>query len=250
LTGRAYIHGMSLHRIVPVIRRFALNVRWALIALAVALALALAVRWANAAPPAPAGPTVPTLPAVNLTVEVRVIDEAQAAGRASVTLSTRPLAADAPEILQLQLSNGQPGALRLGRRLPVQWVQAAARGAEPAASGAAGGAVVQALTWVPSGHGLWVLPRWPGGDQPVELDLRFDSLTISPTLPAATSPSGTPLPTQRSREVGALLSVPLGVWTTFAATGTPASAGGGYTVSTQALSDRGRQLMQVRVSTP
>jgi hypothetical protein len=246
LTGRAYIHGMSLHRIVPVIRRFALNVRWALIALAVALALALAVRWANAAPPAPAGPTVPTLPAVNLTVEVRVIDEAQAAGRASVTLSTRPLAADAPEILQLQLSNGQPGALRLGRRLPVQWVQAAARGAEPAASGAAGGAVVQALTWVPSGHGLWVLPRWPGGDQPVELDLRFDSLSNSP-IP---STSGTPLPAQRAREVATRVSVPLGVWTTFAATGTPASAGGGYTVSTQALSDRGRQLMQVRVSAP
>ena len=187
---------------------------------------------------------------MNLTVDVRVIDEAQAAGTSAVTLSTRPLAPDALEALQLQLLNGQPGALRLGRRLPVQWVQAAARGAASGAaagaSGAAGGAVVQAVTWVPSGHGLWVLPRWPGGDQPVQLDLRFDSLSNSPILP----PSGAPLPTQRSREVGARLSVPLGVWTTFAATGTPASASGGYTVSTQALSDSGRQLMQVRVSAP
>ena len=217
-------------------------VRMRVLALAPA-ALAFRVPGARAAKPSPA---VPSMPAVNLTVEVRVIDEAQAAGRGSVTLSTRPLAAEALEALQLQLLNGQPGALRLGRRLPVQWVQAAARGAASGASGAAAGAVVQAVTWVPSGHGLWVLPRWPGGDQPVQLDLRFDSLTNTP-MPG---PSGAPLPTQRSREVGSRLSVPLGIWTTFAATGTPTSAGGGYTVSTQALSDSGRQLMQLRVSVP
>jgi hypothetical protein len=185
---------------------------------------------------------------VNLLVEVRILDEAQASGHGSYTVSTQSLAAEAPQTLQLQVLNGQAAALRIGRRMPVQWVQAAARGATPSSGSAAdsAAAVVQAVTWVKAGQGLWVQPQWPGGEQPVHLSLRVDSSTTGPP-PGG---SNTVLPVERSGQVGTRLDVPLGAWTTFAATGPAAAEGPGYTVSTLALSDRGRQLMQVRVSLP
>ena len=40
------------------------------------------------------------------------------------------------------------------------------------------------------------------------------------------------------------------MWTTFAATGVPQAAGEPGRVSTWSLAERGRQLMQVRVSLP
>jgi hypothetical protein len=217
---------------------------------------ALILAWACGASPAAsaaakgreaAAPARVSGPAVNLVVEVRVIDEAQAGGHRSYTVSTRALAEEAPQPLQLQVLNGQAGVIRLGRRLPVQWVQAAARGAAASAASAGGaGAVVQAVTWVDSGQGLWVQPQWPGGEQPVDVALHVDVTQLSPAPPS----SNTPLPVQHARQVGTRLDVPLDVWTTFAATGTPTNAGSGFTASTVSLSERGRQLMQVRVSRP
>jgi hypothetical protein len=187
-------------------------------------------------------------PAVNLLVEIRMLDEAQAGGHGSYTVSTQSLAAEAPLALQLQVLNGQAAALRIGQRMPVQWVQAAARGAGLASGSAtdSAAAVVQAVTWVNAGQGLWVQPQWPGGEQPVHLALRVDSSTTGPPPAGST----TALPVERSGQVGTRLDVKLGAWTTFAATGPVAAAGPAYTVSTLALSDRGRQLMQVRVSLP
>jgi hypothetical protein len=202
----------------------------------------------------------PALPAVNLVVEVRVVDAAQASGRGDYTVSTRTLAQRPAEALQLQLLNGQTGAVRLGRALPVQWLQAVARGALSGASGASvssgssaaadrSGALAYAVTWVASGQSLTVRPQWPGGASPVTLDLQFSSITLRP-MPGST---GTALPATRTQEAGTTLQLPLGVWTSFAATGAvqdAAEPGSGSSLSTLTLAERGQQRMQVRVTLP
>ena len=55
------------------------------------------------------------------------------------------------------------------------------------------------------------------------------------------------------RQAATVLDLPLDTWTTVALTGSPVDAGGpggDFTVSTVALSERGRQRLQVRVSRP
>ncbi len=197
------------------------------------------------------------LPAVNLVVEVRVVDAAAAGGHGDYTVSTRQTATPQPEALQLLLQDGQTGAVRLGRALPVQWLQGAARGAAapssasttapgpPGATAGAGraGAVAHALTWVPAGQSLTVRPQWPGGDSPVTLELRFTSTTWQ-------AAPDTALPATRTQQAASTLRVPLGVWTAFAATGVAQEAVEPGRVSTLSLTERGRQLMQVRVSLP
>ncbi len=205
-----------------------------LILIALGLAPASAVLGAAAAP---------ALPAVNLVLEVRVVDEAVANGHGSYTVSTRRLAQPPVEALQLLVQNGQTGALRLGRALPVLWQQGAARGAGSGAPADRAGAVAQAVTWVPSGQSLTVRPQWAGGDSPVSLELQFSSTTLQPA-------PGTPLPATRTQQAGSTLRLPLGVWMAFAATGTPQQASEPGTVSTLTLAEHGRQLMQVRVTLP
>jgi hypothetical protein len=197
-------------------------------------------------------------PTVNLQVEVRLVDEALLeseapnADRPSYTVGTRPSNPSQGDVLSLQVANGASGALSLGRRIPVQWMVAASRGAganSAAASGAArgdAGGLVQSLTWVDSGEALWVLPHWPGGVQPVQLELHVERTSLRPEA----MPSGPAMPAQVSHRVSSRLAVPLGVWSTFAATGTPVPSSDVRTLSTMALAERGRQLMQIRVSKP
>ncbi len=197
---------------------------------------------AAAPPPRPAA-----WPDVNLLIDVRVVDEAVASGHGDYTVSTRAPSRPPVEALQLQVQNGHSGAVQLGRALPVQWLQDAARGAGLSASAAApvdrAGAVSYAVTWVQAGQSLSVRPNWAGGDSPVTLELQFTRSTLQAT-------AGTPLPTTRSQQVGSTLRVPLGVWTAFAATGVPQAAAEPGNWSTLALAERGRQLMQIRVSLP
>jgi hypothetical protein len=185
----------------------------------------------------------PALPAVNLLVDVRVVDEAQASGHGDYTVSTRALAPPPVETLQLQVMNGQTGALRLGRALPVQWLQAAARGAAASAPADRAGAVAYAVTWVPSGHSLTVRPQWAGGSSAVTLDLQFTSTTLQPKVGAA-------LPATRTQQAGTTLRLPLNAWVSFAATGAPHEAAEPGAISTLSLAERGRQWLQVRVTLP
>ena len=212
-----------------------------------ALAVVICGSAMAAAAAAAAAPRPAAWPDVNLQVDLRVIDEAVANGHGDYTVSTRGTAQPAAPALQLQVQNGHSGSLQLGRALPVQWLQGAARGAA-APSSAAGpadraGAVDYAVTWVQAGQSLTLRPNWPGGDSPVTLELQFSRSTVQ-TAPAAA------LPTTRSLQAGSTLRLPLGAWTTFAATGVPQAAGEPGRVSTWSLAERGRQLMQVRVSLP
>jgi hypothetical protein len=178
------------------------------------------------------------LPAVNLTVELRIVDEAASTGHGGYTVSTlRPAEVPAPPLL-LKVLNGQSAVLRLDRAQPVQWVQATA-----GAASAPAGAVVNALQWMPAGQALAVQPSWPGGSQPVVLVVRATEATLHSAPDAA-------LPATQRRDAGTTFSLPLGAWATFAATGTPTQQGQPGELSTLSLAVRGRQLMQVRVSLP
>ena len=223
--------------------------------------LALVAGAAQAAPPA-------ALPQRNLQVELRGVsaavataasgddddDEAAAPPNAGYTVSTRP-AQPAPAQPVLLVLNGHWGALRLGQSLPVQWLQAgSASTSTAAASGAAsgaqrsGGSFVQGLVWIEAGQGLAVRPRWPGGNEPVTLELRYDA--------AAVEPGAAALPATRHLQAGTTLRLPLGRWTTVArvaaaAPATPAAQPrGSVTWSTQPADAAVPQALQVRVTVP
>jgi hypothetical protein len=183
------------------------------------------------------------MPAVELRVDVRVIDEAKAAGHGDYTVNTRGAAVPPTEALQLQVHNGQRGTVQLGRALPVQWLQGAARGAAASAPAERAGAVAYAVTWVSAGQSLSVRPQWAGGDSPVRVELQFTLSTLQPA-PAA------PLPGTGTLQAASTLRVPLGVWTSFAATGSPQAEAQPGRASTLSLADSGRQLLQVRVTLP
>ncbi len=197
--------------------------------------MALALVWALAAPVRAAQPaaSVSSPPAVNLLVEWRSVEAAPAGGGYSV--STRSLAAETPQAVQLLVRNGQPAVWRLNQSLPVQWTQGAARGAGGA------GAVAQGLFWLQAGQALWVRPLWPGAEAPVQVDIRVEQQR------AAAQATG-PLPAQHSQQASSSLLLPLGVWTTFASSGATPSGGGGYSVSTQALGEGAQRSLQLRVS--
>jgi hypothetical protein len=208
-----------------------------------------------AAPPA-------ALPQRNLQVELRSVsaamaaagdeDDAAAPPNAGYTVSTRPSQPAPPQPVLLVL-NGHWGALRFGQSLPVQWLQAgSASTSTAAASGAAsgaqrsGGSFVQGLVWIEAGQGLAVRPRWPGGDQPVTLELRYDAAAVEPGAGAA-------VPATRHLQAGTTLRLPLGRWTTVARVAAAAPAAqprGSVTWSTQPADATVPQALQVRVTVP
>ncbi len=213
------------------------SVRW----LGVWCALAIPTAAAVAAPPA--------LPAINLVVQIRIVSESGIAPDDQATISTlgapgrgqsigtSAVGSRADESQDLRVLNGESASFRWSQSVPFQWMQAAATGSN-AASGARAG-VVNAVTWLQAGQALWVQPRWPGGNQPVRLEVRLESDRIGER-------SGD-LPATSSHQSGTTLSVPLGRWTTLATTGpaqTAPSPGAWSTQSSQALD---RQWIQVRV---
>lgn len=173
------------------------------------------------------GPAWAELPRRDLVVELRQIEE----GGAGYGVGTQPQAALlAPQ--QVQVRNGAKATLRLGQALPVQWVQAASR--------RGGGEVKQALTWFEAGQSLSVQPRWPGGKQPVTLELEVQSASVQEQA------GGAALPVQARSQVVTTVSAPLGQWVTVASTGAgpqPGVYGSEAAVQT-------RRLLQLRVLAP
>jgi hypothetical protein len=226
------------------------------VALALLTLQTLQTLLAAAAGTAAAAPAL-NLPQRNLKVELRFVtagqadagdDEAAAAApHADFTVGTQM--APAPPRPVLTVLNGAWGAIRLGQTLPVQWLQAAAAPSGPGAASAAqrGGSVVQGLFWVEAGQALAVRPQWPGGAQPVTLQIRYDAA-------AGVERSGAALPATSHQQAGTTLRLPLGRWTTFAridAAAAAAPAHGARTWSTRpAAADPAGQALQVRVTAP
>jgi hypothetical protein len=207
----------------------------------VALALLGAVA-AQAAPP---------LPQRNLSVEMRVSDDSadsrrDAAAGATVTIgsSGRVDAAGAASVRsgsqrqglgsvqRVLVLNGGRASLRLAQGLTVDDTEVFWTPWGP-------GAAVRSQ-WIELVNGMEVLPRWPGGEAPVTLEIAAQSAG------RATQNSGQALPPQLSTFT--TVQVPLGEWVEVAQVQSRQSSvsRSGFSAATSAR----QRSLQVRVSLP
>jgi hypothetical protein len=179
------------------------------------------------------------LPQRDLTVELRQIEE----GSAGYAAGTQPTAALlVPQ--QVQVRNGSKATFSLGQAIPLQWVQSVSTqnsslSVPGAQATSRGGGVRQALTWMEAGQRISVLPRWPGGQQVVAVEVEVQSAAVQ-------ARTGSELPAQSRAQLATTVSAPLGQWVTLAITGNSPQRGVyGSEAGTQA-----RRLLQLRVSVP
>jgi hypothetical protein len=179
----------------------------------------------------------------------------------------------------LQVLNGQQARLFTGRQVARQtwqlvWAPGGNAGGgtssgNSGATGSSGGNTatgtgstnattgnygIQSQTaWVDLGEGLVVRPRWPGGHQPVLLDIEArSSRALAPGRAGALGSSGFDPDGQVGRtELSTTLRIPLGQWTLLARSGPATSSGStAGSLSTRSLDDTGAQALWVRVSLP
>lgn len=168
------------------------------------------------------------LPQRNLTVELRQISEPD-----GNTVSTQPVAAPLAS-QRIQVRNGEKASLTMGQNVPIRFVQSVAAGRE-------GSGVSYGMVWMQVGQSMAVQPRWPGGGQPVKIDIEVQSSSLQ-------APTGNAeLPSQARSQLATIVSAPLGQWVTVAATGGVQAQAGTY--SSDAAADV-RQLVQIRVLAP
>ncbi len=184
-------------------------------------------------------------PQRNLTVELRTVD-APTSATEGLTVGTRRQAQTMLEPQQVQVVNGARATLRIGKSMPLQWVQAA--GAYDTSRGAPGtygndGGVVYAVTWMEAGQSLTVQPRWPGGKQPVTVDIEVQAAAVDARV-------GTELPAQSRGQLVSTVIAPLGLWVTIArlGAGLQPEKTGVYTSSS--ASGEQPQFIQMRVMAP
>jgi len=185
-------------------------------------------------------PSYAQLPQRNLIVDVRQV-EAGNDGGYSVGTKTREALMTAQTV---NVRNGEKASLNVSKAMPMQWVQSVSvQSASMAASGVSanntGGGVTNALVWLEAGQSLQVQPRWPGGKQPVRVDIEVQSTSVAPR-------SGTELPDQTKSQLVTTVNAPLGQWVTMAISGSAPQAG---VYSSQSAANNQR-LLQIRVLAP
>lgn len=206
---------------------------------------------------------VERLPLRNLLIELRQgeasvleADRAQAgavvvgrdgsvSARAGISLDSHTLRRDGEAVQQLRVLNGARAALRVGAQQPLYWVQWAASPDGPVA--------LLGNAWVDTGRSVTVLPRWPGGDAPVTVELLAESAArAGGGAPTRYAPDGQPLPEGAVERTGVLttLQLPLGAWTTVAASGEAGQRRERGTLSTQDGAGDRRWVVQMRVTAP
>lgn len=176
---------------------------------------------------------------------VVVARDGSVSARAGVTLESRTLRRDGEAVQQLRVLNGARGALRVGAQQPLYWVQWAATPDGPVA--------LLGAAWVDTGRSVAVRPRWPGGDAPVTVELMAESAARSGGgAPTRYAPDGQPLPEGTVEHSGVLttLQLPLGTWTTIAASGEAAQRREHGTLSTGGSAGDRRWVVQMRVTAP
>lgn len=179
-------------------------------------------------------------PKRDLTVELRQIEEGRDAARSGGRYSAGSSgafnadAASAWEPQMVQVRNGEKATLRLGDSQPMQWTQSV-----QAAGAQNGAAAQQGLAWMDGGQSLSVLPKWPGGNQPVTLELEVQRSQVDMRM-------GADLPKQTRASLSTTVTAPLAQWVTIAASGRPAREGSYSSESSQQV----RRLLQVRVMAP
>lgn len=178
------------------------------------------------------------LPRRDLTVELRQVQEGDESGGYSVGTAPRD-AGFAPQ--QVRVRNGEKARLQMTQAMPVLWAQkvegqTASLSVGGATASSSGGGVTQAVTWMEAGQSLAVTPRWPGGKQPVRVEVEVQTAAVEER-------TGSELPTTGRQQVVTTVTAPLRQWVTIATSGSAAQPG---VYSSTANSNR-RRLVQIRI---
>ena len=203
-------------------------------------------------------------PQRNLWVELRWVDSGiSAAAVAGVREGARELGTRRPSLArdteaqrteqQLQrvlVLNGEQASLQLSETLPLQWLEltAVAADAGPAGPGQPGrlGGKVRAESrsaWIEQTRGFTLRPFWPGGSQPVRVELQAQGPAAgeAPGL----QPSGQPA--ARSEMLRSTVSLPLGSWLTVARSGARLQTQERGVLSSRDAEQLGQRELQLRV---
>jgi type II secretory pathway component GspD/PulD (secretin) len=169
-----------------------------------------------------------------------LVEEGDSSGYAVSTQSNTPLLA----MQHIQVRNGEKASLSVGRLMPIQWGQSmSAQSVTLAGPGTSAssrsGAVASVVTWMDAGHSIKVHPRWPGGKQPVMVDVELQMASVRDR-------TGVELPDQARSQVATTVSAPLGKWVTIAASGRSPQPG---VYGNEAISHT-RLLLQIRMLAP
>ncbi len=198
------------------------------------------------------------LPQRNLLVEVRQGDEAsftvsgggvsggevvigsdgQVSGRAGVQVESRSRDSALASTQQVRVLNGGRAGVRLAQALPLQWWEVVVTPRGPQ--------VVGQTAWAEAARGFAVLPRWPGGEAPVTVEIQAESGSVS--QPGALQPLGQPQAAVDSARTLTTVQVPLREWVTIASSGEADSQSARGVLSSRDAQRGRRWVVQLRVS--
>lgn len=187
-----------------------------------------------------AGGASAKLPVRNMTVELRVVASNEAPVAATV-VRTQPVQEPELDVQKVFVMNGERAQVKLGRSMPLQWVQSAKVGQTAAGTPVRG--VDTATQWMESGQALSVLVRWPGGKKLAVVELEVDTTAL-------TTQPGHNLPHQARSRVTSTVTLPLGEWSTVAVTGRREAVAQPGVYSTRPLEAQAARLVQIRVLAP
>lgn len=204
-------------------------------------------------------------------------------GRGVITYGSAQAQARGEGEMQVLVLNGAQARLSLGQQRPYtqwQWAYAlapatATSASTSTASGASGttpastgsGAIPQSVqaptfngqpytptlqaysttTWVDTGQGVSVRPRWPGGQAPVTLELDTRSELPAPGRAWVSGGSEAPPPQLQAQST---LQVPLGQWVAVARTGGQQSQSQRGSYGTAEVAQGGHTVLEIKVSLP
>ncbi|WP_180125930.1 hypothetical protein [Rhodoferax sp. BLA1] len=184
-------------------------------------------------------PAYAQLPQRNLIVDVRQVEAGNEGGYSASTTREALMTAQT-----VSVRNGEKASFHVSKSMPMQWVQSvsvqsASMSAPGVSASNTGGGVTNGLVWLEAGQSLQVQPHWPGGKQPVRLDIDVQSTSVGHR-------TGTELPDQSKSQLVTTVNAPLGQWVTVAISGSAPQAG---VYSSQAAANSQR-LLQIRVLAP
>ncbi len=184
--------------------------------------------------------------------EVVVDSRTGMSGRGTVVVTSTTRTRSVSSLQQLQVLNGGQARLYLGTSRPVtQWqfsLAGAGRGAPSVGSPGQGGNPAwqawSSTTWVDTGRGFTVRPRWTGDAHRVVVELE------ARVAQAASSSGYAPEGQVESSEVMTTVQMPLGEWTAVAKRNRQSQQRQRGLVSTEALSQDEQEVLELRISVP
>ena len=138
---------------------------------------------------------------------------------------------------QLRVQNGASASLRLEVTRPLQVWQALPIAGQ---AGAAMPIPVPTTQWVSAGQRITVQPHWPGGREPVSVEISAESSRFDPAVAVGSAE----LPQKSDAGLKTTVLAPLGEWITLAASG-GGSDDPNVVATSQAATPR---VLQMRVS--